>query len=111
MTGDQMRAARALLGMSTRDLAEALKCSAMTISKLERGQISSKTSHLWIEACSYFHGRGLAFYAGGVIRTYDRLIQEYGSALRARFSDGKHGSVYVMALDAIIERASQGGEG
>ena len=104
MTGDQFRAARALLDLSTRDLAKELKCSAMAITKLERGALSN--GRLWLRAYTFYSIKGLAFYAGGVIRSGNRTMQDYADPLRNRLMAGKSGSAYVLAFDRIVEAAS-----
>lgn len=104
--GAQFRAARAMLGLTTRDVARALGCSAMAITKLERGEINSTPqARLYFAAIRYYEGSGLAFYAGGVIPCQDPDLVDMVGCLRARFNQGKHGSAYALAFDRLVSAA------
>jgi transcriptional regulator with XRE-family HTH domain len=105
MTGDQFRAARALLNLSTRDLGKALDCSAMAISKLEHGTLKG-TATLWTKAFLFYSDRGLAFYCGGVVKV-DPSVAGFIEPLRNRLMDGEAGSAYVLAFDKLVEFANR----
>ena len=107
MTPDQARAARALLSLSTRDVAEAIGFSAMMISKVERG-ITKSNALCWKALLEYYWDQGLAFYAGGVIRASHPVVATYADPLRERLLEKECGSAYVMAFDKLVELAARG---
>lgn len=104
--GAQFRAARALLGKTTREVADIVGCSAMAVSKVETGSV--KRGDVWIALTTYYQDCGLCFYCGGVVRADDAKIQCYAEPLRERLLDGGSGSVYLDAFDHIIALASRG---
>ena len=110
MTPDQARAARALLSLSTRDVAEAIGFSAMMISKVERGVIKSNAALCWKALLQYYWDQGLAFYAGGVIRACNPVVATYADPLRERLLEKECGSAYAMAFDKLVELAARGKE-
>lgn len=105
MTPPQFRAARALLDLSTRQLANELGCSAMAISKLENGSLKG-TATLWAKAFNFYCGKGIAFYCGGVVQV-NPVMTGYIEPLRQRLLDGEAGSAYVLAFDRLVEAASK----
>lgn len=104
--GSQFRAARAMLGRTTREIAAALGCSAMAITKLERGDIgSTPQARIYFAAIRYYERQGLAFYAGGVIPCDQPDLADMVGVLRERFASGEHGSAYALAFDRIVSMA------
>ena len=102
---DQFRCARALLGLSTRELGGLLDCSAMAISKIEGGSI--KNGRLVMKMMEFYEQqKGLTAYAGGVINADAWAIRDYANPIRERLLNDGSGSAYVRAFDAIVELAA-----
>ena len=110
MTADQFRAARAMLDLSTRDVAKVIGFSAMMISKVER-DVPKTDARCWKALLEFYWSKGLTFYAGGVIRAYSPAVATWADPLRERMLDfaarqnKECGSAYVMAFDKLIELA------
>ncbi len=73
---EQIRAARAILDMSTAKLAEATGLTANGINKIERGQVgANKTSLETIKRV--LEEAGLEFLSGSGVRRRDKIVESY----------------------------------
>lgn len=64
LTGEQIRAARALLNWSRGDLADAIYMSPSTVDRLEKGAVPQQ-SVIMVAARSVFEAAGIQFVGGG----------------------------------------------